>query len=58
MTAAAAVNPNGIQTSLVNSLNTFPFKCSSVFSNGPESLALRILLIILFYATELFIILY
>ena len=35
---AAAVNPNGIKTFLVNGLSTFPIKGNPVFSNGPKSL--------------------
>ena len=35
---AAAVNPNGIKTLLVNGLSTFPIKDNPVFSNCPKSL--------------------
>ena len=35
---AAAVNPNGITTILVNRLSTFPIKGNPVFHNGPKSL--------------------
>ena len=36
---AAAVNPNGIKTLLVNGLSTSPIKDNLVFSNGPKSLS-------------------
>ena len=36
--AAAAVNPTGIKTLLVNGLSTFPIKGNPIFNNGPKSL--------------------
>ena len=35
---AAAVNPNGIKTLLVNSLSVFPIEGKPVCFNGPKSL--------------------
>ena len=35
----AAVNPNGIKTSLVNGVSTFLIKGNPVFSKGPKSLS-------------------
>ena len=54
---AAAVNSNGIKTLLGNGLSTFPIKGDTFFSNGTKSLP-KIVLIVLFYATEFLIILY
>ena len=45
----AAVNRNGIKTSLANGFGTFSIKGNLVFSNGPKSL---------FSAVEFLIILY
>ena len=48
---------NGIKTLIPNGLSTFLIKDNPVFSNGPKSLN-KILLIDLFYVTELLKILY
>ena len=54
---AAAVNPNGIKTLLVNGLSTFLIKGYPFFSNCPKCLP-KNLLDCLFYATEFLITLY
>ena len=54
---AAAVNPNGIKTLLVNGLSTFLIKGNPFFSNSPKSLP-KNPPDCLFYATEFLITLY
>ena len=54
---AAAVNPNGIKTSLANGLNIFFIKGNLIFSNGPKSLP-KNLLACTIDTTEFIIILY
>ena len=55
---AAAVNLCNIKTLLANSLNAFPIKGKSVFSNGPGCLPKNPPMIALLHITEFLITLY
>ena len=53
----AVVNPHGIKTLSANDLSTFPIKRNLVLSNDLLKVYLKIVLIVIFYATEFLIIL-